>query len=176
LPAILEGGRIQPGLNRIEGNLFKINGVTLGSLVAAAGTTLQAVASVTMANPVTLGGSSYVDTNGYALTLTGILSGAGSLVKASAGTLSVTGENTYAGGTTVNAGVLSVSGASPLGTGAVQVAAGASLGGTGTISGPVTVAGILKPGNSPGYLATGSSVTMTASSTYGQDIAQLLCP
>jgi flagellar hook-associated protein 1 len=42
LPAMLEGSRIQPGLNRIEGNLFKINGVTLGPLVATAGTTLQA--------------------------------------------------------------------------------------------------------------------------------------
>jgi hypothetical protein len=39
---VLEGSRIQPGLNRIEGNLFKINGVTLGPLVATAGTTLQA--------------------------------------------------------------------------------------------------------------------------------------
>jgi hypothetical protein len=43
--------------------------------------------------------------------------------------------------------------------------------GTGTIAGALKVAGILKPGNSPGYLATSSSVTMISGSTYQQDIA-----
>jgi hypothetical protein len=43
--------------------------------------------------------------------------------------------------------------------------------GTGTINGQLTVAGILKPGNSPGYLAATNTVTMNAGSTYMQDIA-----
>jgi len=41
LPALLEGGRIQTGLTRIDGALFNINGVELGPLTAASGT-LQA--------------------------------------------------------------------------------------------------------------------------------------
>ncbi len=41
LPAVLESGRIQTGLTRIDGGLFKINGIELGALTANAGT-LQA--------------------------------------------------------------------------------------------------------------------------------------
>jgi flagellar hook-associated protein FlgK len=41
LPAVLESGRIQTGLTRIEGGLFKINGIELGALTTNAGT-LQA--------------------------------------------------------------------------------------------------------------------------------------
>jgi flagellar hook-associated protein FlgK len=41
LPAVLESGRIQSGLTRIDGGLFKINGIELGALTANAGT-LQA--------------------------------------------------------------------------------------------------------------------------------------
>lgn len=43
--------------------------------------------------------------------------------------------------------------------------------GTGTIVGDLVVAGTLKPGNSPGFLATSSSLTLTSGSTYQQDIA-----
>ena len=43
--------------------------------------------------------------------------------------------------------------------------------GTGTIAGPLAVGGTLKPGNSPGYLATNSTVNMLSGSTYVQDIA-----
>ncbi|MFY9129659.1 MAG: flagellar hook-associated protein FlgK [Limnohabitans sp.] len=41
LPAVLESGRIQSGLTRIDGGLFKINGIELGALTTNAGT-LQA--------------------------------------------------------------------------------------------------------------------------------------
>ncbi|WP_395352767.1 autotransporter-associated beta strand repeat-containing protein [Variovorax sp. UC122_21] len=66
----------------------------------------------------------------------------GSIVKVGAGTLTLSGANSYTGGTTVAAGTLSVTNksGSATGTGAVQVQSGATLAGTGTIAGTVTVA------------------------------------
>jgi outer membrane autotransporter protein len=43
--------------------------------------------------------------------------------------------------------------------------------GTGTIAGNSTVSGVLKPGNSPGYLSFTQNLTLNAGSTYQQDIA-----
>jgi autotransporter-associated beta strand protein len=63
----------------------------------------------------------------------------GGLTKIGSGALTLTGSNTYSGPTTVGQGKLVVSGA--LGSTAVSVNGGASLGGTGSIAGNVTVAG-----------------------------------
>jgi uncharacterized protein with beta-barrel porin domain len=46
--------------------------------------------------------------------------------------------------------------------------------GTGTIGGNLSVAGVLKPGNSPGYLAASNNVVMNTGSIYQQDIAGLV--
>src|SRR5688572_20551295 len=103
--------------------------------------------------------------------LSGVFSGAGGLTVNGTGILVLSGSNTFSGGTTVASGILGVSGDSALGTGPVLVGAGGTLMGTGTIRGPLTVAGTLKPGNSPGYLEVSSTVTMNSGSTYLQDIA-----
>jgi autotransporter-associated beta strand protein len=73
-------------------------------------------------------------------------------VKAGSGTFELTGNNGFAGGVDVNAGTLLVNNASGLGTGtgAVTVAANATLGGKGTIvpnvGNLVTINGTLAPG------------------------------
>lgn len=78
------------------------------------------------------------------------------MLKNTGGTLILTGNSTYTGTTTVAAGLLKVNGS--LGNTNVLVQSGATLGGTGTIAGNVTVqnGGMFKPGNSPGTITVGS--------------------
>lgn len=71
--------------------------------------------------------------------------------------------NTYTGNTTVAAGTLLVSNTSgsATGTGTVNVASGATLGGTGIISGATSIAGTLAPGASAGTLAFGGLLSLS---------------
>ncbi len=102
--------------------------------------------------------------------LFGALTGPGRLTFSGTGMTVLSGANTYSGGTVVESGTLSLLGGT-LGSGDVYVASGARLVGTGSIAGAVTVAGLFKPGNSPGYIAANANVTMTSGSVYQQDIA-----
>ncbi|MCU1723705.1 autotransporter-associated beta strand repeat-containing protein, partial [Pseudomonas sp. 5P_5.1_Bac1] len=72
------------------------------------------------------------------LTLSGVLSGNGALIKNGNGQLLLTGTSTYTGTTAVNAGGLTVNGS--FASANVQVASGASLGGSGSIAGQVSLA------------------------------------
>ena len=82
-------------------------GAANGKLIVAAGATVQALASFASSRAVELrlGGGKF-DTNGNTLTLSGAVSGGGALTKIGAGTLILTGENSYSGGTVVEAGTL----------------------------------------------------------------------
>ena len=104
-------------------------------------------------------------------TFSGTIAGSGAVVLQNTGTVVLSGSNSYSGGTTVSGGTLSVAGSSPTGTGDVVVASAGTLMGTGTISGNVNVAGVFKPGNSPGYLSILSNFTLNSNSTYVEDIA-----
>ena len=59
-----------------------------------------------------------------AVTLPGIISGSGSLVQQDPGVLTLTGTNTYSGGTQLTAGTVALAGTSPLGTGVIDLAGG----------------------------------------------------
>ena len=101
---------------------------------------------------LTLGGVGQFSTFGGALA-----TGSGSLTKTGSGTWDLTGPNLYTGATTVNSGTLLVDGSTAAGS-AVTVVSG-TLGGSGTISGAVSVtSGTVSPGSST---ATG---TLTAGS------------
>ncbi|MEK7951078.1 beta strand repeat-containing protein, partial [Luteolibacter soli] len=72
-------------------------------------------------------GGAFIDTNNQAITISQVLVGPGSLTKQGAGTLTLSGINTYAGNTTISAGTLSVSSAYLSNTGTVSIASGAVL-------------------------------------------------
>lgn len=78
----------------------------------------------------------------------------GSFVKSGKGTLTLSGANTYTGGTTISQGTLSIGNTtgSATGTGPVEVNRG-TLAGTGEISGAVTVAA----GTASAFLAPGAA-------------------
>ena len=135
-----------------------------GTVVLLSGDSSSTAFSVTSASTI------QNPTSGSA-TLSGVFSGAGALTFTGSGTTVLSGANTYSGGTSVSGGTLSLAGGSPTGTGDVFVASAGTLMGTGTIAGNSTVSGVIKPGNSPGYLSFTQNLTLNSGSTYQQDIA-----
>jgi autotransporter-associated beta strand protein len=117
--------------------------------------------SITLGGPITLDGNLTLDHAGLgagkALTVSGNVSGGGGLIVTFVGpypiassSVQLSGSNTYTGATAVTSGSLTINGNNSAASGNVTVAAGASLGGTGTIGGATTISGTHNPGTSPG--------------------------
>lgn len=70
----------------------------------------------------------------------GTISGSGTVIKGGRGSMSLTADNTYTGTTELVGGTLFIEGNQGAASGNVNVASGATLGGTGTIGGNTTVA------------------------------------
>jgi autotransporter-associated beta strand protein len=140
---------------------------------------------------VTLGaGSGTIDVVESTRTIvnTSIITGAGGLTKTGLGTLTLSNANAYGGGTTISGGTLLVNNTtgSGTGTGPVNVQSGATLGGSGSVAGSVTVDGtltgtgsygattiaangILTPGTSPGNVSF-TSLTMADDSVFNWEL------
>jgi autotransporter-associated beta strand protein len=126
---------------------------------------LYLAADDTASRTVTINGTGSITISGVVANNAAANSMASNLVKGGSNTLMLTAANTYTGTTTVSAGALLVSNSSGsgTGTGAVQVNAG-TLGGTGSVSGAVTIGNGIGLGDS--FIAPGASVgTFTTTST-----------
>jgi len=107
------------GTYNLNGGTLRIGGTTslFGDFNNTGGTyafnlgggTIQVIDSplIGTVNPTLVAGTtSTIDTNGIGATWSGVFSGGGALAKAGAGTLTLSGPNTYTGATTVAAGTL----------------------------------------------------------------------
>ncbi len=140
----------QGGVDLTGGNLAVGHDAALGegTLTVRNAGTLEASRAVTLANNVQLSASLALGgSNDF--TLNGVINGSTELVKNGAGRLTLNGENRHSGGTTVNAGDLSLGNAAALGTGMLTVTGNTQLdtagpmrlGNTVNVDGALTVAG-----------------------------------
>jgi autotransporter-associated beta strand protein len=142
-----------PIANNTIGSRYDINlsGGTVGAMA-----NWSSSASMTLSGPATFHAADAAGA-AHSITLSGVLSGAGSLVKTGTGAVTLSGPNTFSGGVTVNAGLLVANAptGSAFGTGAIIVNSGATLGGVGNdfTVGSVTISAgaTLSPGV-PGVL------------------------
>lgn len=137
----------QGGVNLTGGNLAVGHDAALGegTLTVRNAATLEASRAVTLANNVQLSASLTLDgSNDF--TLNGVINGSTELVKNGAGRLTLNGENRHSGGTTVNAGDLSLGNAAALGTGMLTVTGNTQLDTAGPmrLNNDVNVGGTLK--------------------------------
>ncbi|MEY4445497.1 MAG: hypothetical protein RL444_610 [Verrucomicrobiota bacterium] len=166
----------------VTGGTNTITGAATVTTVGGGTTTVGGVATITTLTTGTLnlnGATASVGTlNGGTInlgstaltvnegTFAGLLAGAnGSLIKATSGALTITGANTFGGGTSVNAGTLTLGDASALGTGAITVASGAFLDLAGlSVSNVITAvdaASILNGPTTAGVTTAGSTSVTT---------------
>ena len=146
----VEAGTLQIStMENLGSGAVMLNGGTLAVTETIA--TSRAM-SVGVANG-TLDGAS-----GKALTVSGVVAGAGNLSKTSAGRLVLSGANTHSGGTTVEAGVLQVAANNNLGTGALTL-----NGGTLATTASFASDRALAVGASSGTLEVASGTSLTVS-------------
>ena len=176
---ILNGANTYGGATTLNAGTLALGNVNaLQNSILDTGTAGSQVVSFTVggANTYNLGGlqgSDDLDNNGNTLsvgssggntTYAGTLSGSGALIKAGAGTLTLTSAlNSYSGGTTINAGAVEITGANRLGNvnGALTINDGKLL---------VTTTGLssgrsIVLGNANSTIEVASGITYTATNT-----------
>lgn len=107
-----------------------------------------------------------VGANHDSTTFAGLITGNGQFIKEGSGTLTLEGNNTYTGQTTINAGKLLVNGSQPQSTMRVI---GGTLGGAGMVGHISEFVGNVAPGVSPGLLSC-SNLTVSGSGVTPGDV------
>lgn len=159
------------GVKLMAGTLAIGHNAALGTgtlTFASNGTTLLALANLNVTNSYALLGNATFDSGAFAFTNSGVLSGAGGLTKTNAGSLVLSGVNTYTGGTILGQGTITLRGSGSLGAtnGAVLVTAGTlDLGGLTRTNSTFTI--------SSGVLTNGTLIAMTYALNGGMVSANL---
>ncbi|MFP4680981.1 MAG: autotransporter-associated beta strand repeat-containing protein, partial [Chitinispirillaceae bacterium] len=101
----------------------------------------------------------------------GVISGTGAVTKQGEGTLTLSGDNSYEGTTTVSGGTLLVNGTHS-GSGDLTVENGAALGGNGKVSANISVAdgGVLSPGEAAQGTLSSGSLALSGTSELNFDV------
>lgn len=158
------GTDIATGTLRVSGNNSALGSGVLNFTGSATLATANGGGARTLANAITVGSTftATLDSNHADLTIGGLVGGAGNITTTGGVTI-LSGNNTYAGTTSVGAGsTLRVNG-DHTGTGPVSVASGARLEGGGTLPGAVSLNGTLAPGDGVGTMTTGEVAMADAS-------------
>ena len=111
------GSALSNGVNGIVNSSLSAQTVSLPLTLTAAQSFNAASAALTVSGNVDNGGNQLTLAGNSALVVSGNVSGAGNLVKSGANTTTLSGNNSYSGGTALNAGTLVISGSSAIGTG-----------------------------------------------------------
>ena len=124
----LTGANIYSGGTNLNGGILSVSSdgnLSSGALTFNGGT-LEATGSIASSKTATLNprGGTFLADAGTSSTLSGVISGPGSLTKDGLGEVILTGLNTYSGGTILSHGVLTVGGPQALGTGNMAVNGG----------------------------------------------------
>jgi len=185
-PATLTSNRNMGDLEVISGALriLAASTGTVQDLRVSGGTldlnasTSRTFATISLTDGTLANGDFATSEAGYTLengTVSGRLVGSKTLNKTTAGTLTLSGANTYTGDTTVTTGTLLING-STASSSAVTVDGG-TLGGSGTVGGTITVqsGGTLAPGSSIESLASGS-LTFNSGATFGYEVDSSVLP
>jgi len=102
---------------------------------------------------------------GTTITVNGIVSGSGNLIKEGGGRLVMSADNSYTGTTEATLGILQIDGNQSSADGNVTIGANATLAGSGTIGGATTISGIHSPGSSTGIQSFANNLTYNAGSS-----------
>lgn len=191
--AVNNGGALSLSTFNLSANRITMEGGGSGSSASITGSgTLTLGGDITVTDngggtngasiscPVALGANRNITvaddgTTADDLTISGIISGAFNITKLGAGTLALSGTNTYSGTTAISAGIISITNAAALGTTAAgtTVSSGAALNVSGSISvgaESLSIAGTGPSGNAAldftsGTNVWGGTITLTAAAT-----------
>jgi autotransporter-associated beta strand protein len=153
----------------LAGSTLDLDGADAGAVSFGLSGTTYSLGGLKGARSLDGGGNTLaIGGNGASTTFGGPLSNGG-LTKVGAGTLTLAGTSSYSGNTSVVAGRLLVDGG--LGSTAITVNTGATLGGGGVCGGPVNVlaGGTLAPGSSIASLG-GGAISLATAATLAAEI------